>query len=152
MAADGLSEPVVTGGIDLHVERLGRDRTVTPKRLLSLVLAGIMFALAVLGVFLPLLPTTPFLLLTSWFLVRSSPRLNEKLQRSALFGPFLRDWEKHHGVRLHVKVTAITVMLLAVSASLIFGRLPPIGVVALLALAALGLVVVLRLRVIRDDP
>jgi uncharacterized membrane protein YbaN (DUF454 family) len=110
-----------------------------------------MFALAILGVFLPLLPTTPFLLLTSWLLVRASPKLNARLQRSAMFGPFLRDWEKHHGVRIHVKVTAIATMALVVAATLVFGHLPPIGVVALIALAGVGLVVVLRLRVIRDE-
>jgi uncharacterized membrane protein YbaN (DUF454 family) len=119
-------------------------------RIVNLGLAGFAFGLAVLGAFLPLLPTTPFLLLTSWFLVRSSPRLNEKLLRSKLFGPFLRDWQRHHGVRVHVKVTAIVTMALVVAASLVWGRLPPAGIAALVALALIGLVVVLRLRTVRD--
>jgi uncharacterized membrane protein YbaN (DUF454 family) len=120
-------------------------------RVVHLVLAGITFLLAVLGVVLPLLPTTPFLLLTSWFLVRASPRLNQRLLHSQLFGPLLRDWERHHGVRLHVKLTAIAVMALAVAASLIFGSLPPAGVAALVGLAGIGLVVVLRLKLVRDE-
>jgi uncharacterized membrane protein YbaN (DUF454 family) len=121
------------------------------KRYVFLGLAGVMFVLAVLGVLLPVLPTTPFLLLTSYFLVRSSPRLNQKLLESKLFGPFLRDWARHHGVRLHVKVTAIVVTLGGVALSLIFGNLPPIGVAALLILAAIGLVVVVRLRTVKEQ-
>lgn len=115
-----------------------------------LVLAGITFVLAVLGALLPILPATPFLLLTSWLLLRASPRLNEKLLRSRLFGPFLRDWEKYHGVRLQVKVTAISFTLLGAAGTLTFGHLTPIGVIALVVLAGLGLVVVLRLKVIKE--
>jgi uncharacterized membrane protein YbaN (DUF454 family) len=120
------------------------------ERAAHLFLAAITFALAVLGVLLPILPATPFLLLTSWLLVRASPRLNEKLLQSRVFGPFLRDWEKYHGVRLHVKLTAISITLLGAAGTLTFGNLPPIGVIALVTLAMLGLVVILRLRVIRE--
>jgi uncharacterized membrane protein YbaN (DUF454 family) len=119
-------------------------------RWVLLVLAGIAFGLAVLGALLPVLPATPFLILTSWLLLRASPRLNEKLKRSRLFGPFLRDWEKHHGVRLQVKLTAITFTLIGASVTFFFGNLPPMGVVALVVLAGLGLVVILRLPVIRE--
>lgn len=119
------------------------------RRSLHLVVAGVTFVLAALGVVLPLLPTTPFLLVTSYCLVRSSPRLNDRLLRSRLFGPFLRDWERFHGVRLHVKVTAIAMMALAVGLSLAFGDLSTGAAIALVLLAALGLVVILRLKVIR---
>jgi uncharacterized membrane protein YbaN (DUF454 family) len=121
-------------------------------RALYLVLASLFFLLALLGAFLPLLPTTPFLLLTSLCLLRSSPALNDRLKRSALFGPFLRDWEAHHGVRPHVKITALVTMTLAVAASLWFGRLGTASTIVLVVLALVGVVVVLRLRTISDDP
>ena len=105
-----------------------------------------------LGVVLPVLPATPFLLLTSWFLIRASPRLNEKLLRSRVFGPFLRDWATHHAVRPHVKLTAASVTVLGATGTLVFGKLPPAGVIALVVLAALALVVVLLLKVIREAP
>lgn len=108
--------------------------------------------LGVVGAILPVMPTTPFLLAASFFFARSSPRLNNWLLRSPLFGPFLRDWDQHRGVRPRVKVWAVTVMLTAVTASIVFGNLTWPIVVLLLLLAAVGLVVVLRLPVIREVP
>src|SRR5687767_7755696 len=95
------------------------------RRAVLLALAALFFGLAVLGAFLPVLPTTPFLLVTSWLLVRSSPRLHQRLRASRLFGGFLRDWEEHRGVRPHVKVTALVVMAAVVVLSATSGTLPP---------------------------
>jgi uncharacterized membrane protein YbaN (DUF454 family) len=81
-------------------------------------LAGLFFVLGALGAVLPVLPTTPFLLLTSYFLARSSPRLNRWLLASRFFGPILRDWQQLGGVRPDVKVKAVMIVLLAVSLSL----------------------------------
>jgi uncharacterized membrane protein YbaN (DUF454 family) len=117
-------------------------------RWLYLCLGVLFVALAVLGAFLPLLPTTPFVLLASGCFVRSSPRLAAWLRRSRLFGPLLTDWEQHRGVRLHVKVTAVTMIVLAATASLVFGALSPALRIVLLVLAAVGIAVVLRLRTI----
>jgi uncharacterized membrane protein YbaN (DUF454 family) len=121
------------------------------RRALYIVLGLLFVGLALLGAILPLLPTTPFLLLASFFFIRSSPRLNAWLLRSPLFGPFLRDWYRHRAVRLRVKVTACIVIVVAVGASAWFGNLPGWLVVVLLILGVTGLVVVLRLPVIRDD-
>jgi uncharacterized membrane protein YbaN (DUF454 family) len=113
------------------------------------VLAGLFFVgLATLGVFLPVLPTTPFLLLASYFLVRSSPGLHAWLLRNRVFGPFLRDWQKHRGVRRWVKVTAVGLLLLVLGSSmaLLEMTLPVLVAVGLVGL--IGLIVVLRLPVI----
>jgi uncharacterized membrane protein YbaN (DUF454 family) len=113
---------------------------------------GLFFVgLGVVGVFLPVLPTTPFLLLASFFFVRSAPRLNAWLLRSRFFGPFLRDWQKHHGVRLHVKLTALTVIVLAIGASAYFAELAWPWLLALGALGLIGAIVVLRLPLIRGE-
>lgn len=114
-------------------------------RPLYLSLAGLFLALATAGVFLPLLPTTPFLLLTSWFLVRSSPSAHARLVRSPLFGPLLRDWERERGVRLQVKLSALAVLTLVVAVSLFTAALPAALQVLLVALAALGATVIVRL-------
>ena len=119
--------------------------------LLYVMIGCVFVGLGVLGAMLPVLPTTPFLLLASFFFLRSSPRLNEKLLNSPLLGPFLRDWYRYHGVRPKVKVVAVSSMLLAVLSSLLLGNLPWYVIVLLLTLAAIGLTVVLRLPVIREE-
>lgn len=88
------------------------------RRLLYLLLAGGFFLLAMPCVILPGLPTTPFLLLTSYFVVRSYPKLNDRLLKSELFGPILIDWEVKGGVPRDVKAKAISVALIAIAFSL----------------------------------
>ena len=59
-------------------------------------LVGILFVvLGAIGAVLPLLPTTPFVLVAAWCFARSSPRLHRWLLESRLFGPMLRDWEEN---------------------------------------------------------
>jgi uncharacterized membrane protein YbaN (DUF454 family) len=120
------------------------------RRVVYVVLGCFFVGLGALGAMLPVMPTTPFLLVASYFFVRSSPRLYHWLLRSPFFGSFLRDWHQHRGVRPRVKVTAVAVMLAAVSASIILGDLDWPVLALLLVLAAVGLGVVLRLPVIRD--
>ena len=117
-----------------------------------MVLGCIFVGLGALGAVLPVLPTTPFLLLASFFLIRSSPRLNEKLMRSPFFGRFLRDWHQHRGVRPRAKVTAVVMVLVAITASISWGDLSWPLLVLLLVLGVVGVTVVLRLPVIRDAP
>lgn len=115
------------------------------RKLLFMILAGLFFALGALGAVLPVLPATPFLLLTSYFLVRCSPRLNQRLLRSPLLGPILTDWQVHGGVRTDVKVQAIVMVALVVGLTIFFtgGGLLPSSIISLLA--AIGIIVITRL-------
>ena len=122
-----------------------------PRRIINLIVSGVFFVLAVLGMILPLLPTTPFLLLTSYFLVRSSPRLHRRLMESKVFGGFLRDWENYRGIKVHVKVMTIFLVVGVVAASLLFGGLPLGLKIFLVVLAIVGIGVVLYLPTIRSE-
>lgn len=121
------------------------------KRIACLLAAGIFFVLGVLGAILPGLPATPFLLLTSYFLTKSWPRLNEMMLRWHLVGPILRDWQHRGGVRKQTKVRSILVVVLAVAVTVWFSSfpLPLLGMV--IALALVGVVVILRLPVVREE-
>jgi uncharacterized membrane protein YbaN (DUF454 family) len=125
-----------------------------PTGLLRFVYAGLgllFVGLAGLGVVLPGLPATPFVLLASYFFVRSSPRLHGWLLRSRVFGGLLRDWERHRGVRRSVKVTAFLLIPAAVALSLAVGGLPLWANGVLVALAGVGVYVVYRLPVVPAD-
>jgi uncharacterized membrane protein YbaN (DUF454 family) len=73
--------------------------------------------LATLGLFLPLLPTTPFVLLAGSCFVRSSPRAQRWLAGSRWFGPILRDWNEHRAVRRPVKVLAVVAVTAVIALS-----------------------------------
>ena len=73
-------------------------------------IGGIAVVLAILGVFLPLLPTTPFLLLASACFARGSTRLHNWLINNRLFGAYLRNYEQGRGIPLRGKVVALAML------------------------------------------
>lgn len=79
-------------------------------RWVYLVLALLFLLLGVIGIFLPVLPTTPFILLSAWAAARSSPRLLAWLEEHTAFGPMIRDWRSGGVVRRRAKWMATGVM------------------------------------------
>lgn len=75
---------------------------------------AISLALGIIGIFLPILPTTPFVLLTAFCWAKSSDRLYQKLLRHHLFGKMIRDWQQHRAVPRRAKYLAISMMSLSV--------------------------------------
>ena len=80
--------------------------------------------MAVAGIILPILPTTPMLLVAAWAFGKSSPELAEKIRNHRVFGPPVRDWQDHGVITLKAKVLAIAVMILMGTWIWIFGSLP----------------------------
>jgi uncharacterized protein len=76
-----------------------------------LLLAWIALALGLIGVVLPGLPTTPFILLAAWAAARGSTRLHRWMRAHRLFGPMIRDWEAHGAVSRRAKWIASLTML-----------------------------------------
>jgi uncharacterized membrane protein YbaN (DUF454 family) len=84
-----------------------------------LVAAGsLCLALAVLGVFLPLLPTTPFLLPASACYVRSSERLHGWLMGNRMLGPYIRNFKERRGIPLRARVTTVVLLWLPLAYSI----------------------------------
>ncbi|WP_313706097.1 YbaN family protein [Massilia sp.] len=78
---------------------------------LLLNIAGVLaLVLAILGLFLPLLPTTPFLLLASACFARGSDRLHGWLVNHRVFGVYLRNFEAGNGIPLRAKIVASVMM------------------------------------------
>jgi uncharacterized membrane protein YbaN (DUF454 family) len=76
--------------------------------------------LAVLGVFLPLLPTTPFLLLAAACYARGSVRFYDWLLNSRTFGPMIRNWREHRAVALRHKLLGIGVIVVTIGTTVLF--------------------------------
>lgn len=76
------------------------------KRVLLRALGVVMVALATAGVFLPLLPTTPFLLVALWAFTASAPEWAERLRRHPRFGPLLIAWEERRAIPTPAKAAA----------------------------------------------
>jgi uncharacterized membrane protein YbaN (DUF454 family) len=81
-----------------------------PTRLALLALAVSSLGLAVVGLFLPVLPTVPFVLLAAWAAARSSPNLERQLLEHKRFGPQLREWREAGVVRRPAKRAATLAM------------------------------------------
>jgi len=75
-------------------------------------------ALGALGAFLPVLPTTPFLLVAVACFARSSPRFHQRLLENRIFGPYLAQWQKDHTVPREAKRKAYGLILLTFSLSI----------------------------------
>lgn len=70
--------------------------------------------LGIIGIFLPGLPTTPFILLAAACFARSSPSMHQRLLSNRFFGPLLADWEQHRSIPISAKWLATALMALAV--------------------------------------
>ena len=77
-------------------------------------------ALGVIGIFLPILPTTPFLLLAAWLFFRSDPRAYTWLLNHPYLGPYIRSFREEKAIPLRVKVISVTLMWLTALHCIIF--------------------------------
>jgi len=106
-------------------------------RVLLLVIAYAALGLAILGIFLPLLPTVPFLLVSAWAAARSSPRFEQWLLNHPRFGTHLRQWRANRMVSRKAKWSATAAM--AVSAIFV-AVLVQHRLAAALAIGSMGVV------------
>ncbi|HEY5933930.1 MAG TPA: YbaN family protein [Kofleriaceae bacterium] len=99
---------------------------------------GLLFVgLGTLGVVLPVVPTTPFLLISLWAFARSSQRLEAWLLAHRLFGPRLVEWKKHRVIPWSVKLTAWGSMIASLTLMIVTGR-SPIAIIGAAAVMAIG--------------
>ena len=110
------------------------------------ILGVVLLVIGGVGVVLPLLPTTPFVLAAAGCFAKSSPRMHAWLLANRVFGPVIVNWEKKQCVSLKVKATALSMMIVAGGASILFFVPPGLPRLAGLALIAAGCVVVMRLK------
>jgi hypothetical protein len=132
-SADDALEPRSEGADELAAEP-ARARSV--RAALLLVAGYLTSGLALAGVFLPLVPTTPFLLLAAACFARSSPRMHRWLLSNPVFGPTLEQWRREHAIPRSAKRKAYLVVTATFALSI--WAVEPLGL--RLVLAGLGCV------------
>ena len=77
---------------------------------ICIILGTISLGLGILGIFLPLLPTTPFLLLTAALYFKGSPRLYQWLLNHKYFGTYIRNFRENKAIPLRAKIISLLLM------------------------------------------
>ncbi len=123
---------VCFGRVSSVTSRLHRRRTV---RWLYFGLGMVSLAVGLVGMVLPLIPTTGPVLLAAFFFARSSERFHRWLTSHPRFGPLIRDYQAGLGIPMRAKVTAVAMIALTFGLSLTFVVTSPALRVTLVLLA-----------------
>lgn len=128
----------------------GRGERLNRAKKAVLVAAGsLCLGLAFLGVFLPLLPTTPFLLLASACYVRSSERLHRWLMSNRLLGGYISNFRERRGIPLRAKITTVVLLWLPLLYSVYRLDLPWLEALLLL-MGLVWSVLIFRMKTLKD--
>ncbi len=83
-------------------------------RIFLIIVGSVSLVLGVLGIFLPMLPTTPFLLLSAAAWVKASPSLYEWLINHRVFGEYIRNFREYRAIPLRVKIISVSLVWLTI--------------------------------------
>jgi hypothetical protein len=114
-------------------------------RILLLVVGTMSVIAGLIGILLPLVPTTPFLLLAAWCFARSSPRFYRLLLGNRWLGPYIRNYREGRGLTMAAKVSTLVVLWLAIASTVWFIAPMPWARVVLIAIATGVTIYLLRL-------
>lgn len=120
------------------------------KRVLCLILGSVTLVLGAVGVFIPILPTTPFLLLTAFFFLRSSARLYDWLMNHRIFGPYIYQYVKHRAIERKTKIYALTSLWITMIIAILIAPLPAVRIMLFVIACCVTLHVGL-LREVREE-
>jgi len=120
--------PRVDEQYQINTQRVGeflnsRCRSIM-KRVALIALGCLFVAMAIIGVIVPGIPATPWALAASYCFDRSSPRLHRWLRRTPMLGPLIADWEERRGMRPQAKATAVMMIVLALSYTVVISAAP----------------------------
>lgn len=113
------------------------------------VVGSIALVLAIAGIFLPLLPTTPFLLLASACYLRGSQRMHCWLSNNRLLGPYIKAMENRSGIPRSTKAVALILLWASMSYSIYIVPLFPIKMLLLLIALAVSAYILFRIKTLK---
>lgn len=88
------------------------------KKNILILLGSISLILGIIGIALPLLPTTPFLLLSALLFSKSSEKCHNFILNNKIFGKYIRDYQEKKGITLKNKISAVTLLFLSIGWSM----------------------------------
>ena len=115
----------------------------TCKRIVFLALGWLFFGLGIVGVFLPVMPTTIFMIMALWAFANSSEKIHAWLYTHPKFGPALQQWDRERVIPVHAKIAALGGMFISLIYVTVFSGAPPLAIAAAVALIAFGAVYVM---------
>jgi len=127
---------------------------IVPNRALRILLLGlghVSVGLGVIGIFLPLLPTTPFLLLAAWCYSRSSERFHTWLLTNRWFGDYIRNYQEGKGIPLRTKIYALSLLWATILLSVVLIIDSLLVRVLLLGIAAGVSVHIIGIKTFREE-
>jgi len=89
-------------------------------KLFLIIVGSFSVFLGVIGIFLPLIPTTPFLLLSAYCFMKSSKKMHDCLLNNKYLGHYIRNYYEKKGISYKTKLVVITLLWLSISYSVFF--------------------------------
>lgn len=120
-------------------------------KIIFIVLGSVFLGLGVIGIILPGIPGTPFLLIASALYVRSSSRLYGWLMNHPVLGTHIRGFREHRAMSRKSKIVALCSMWLAIGISTVFVFNHLLVRIAMVAAGLVGTVVILRVPILQED-
>lgn len=120
------------------------------KKIILLLVGYLSVVLGIIGIFAPLLPTTPFLLLAAACFIRSSKKAHNWLLSNKLFGMHLKNYQRGEGVKLAIKVGSILFLWGTILYSIFFIVEEIIVVILLLIIAVSVTIHILLLKTLKE--
>ena len=124
----------------------------TPRQWIFFILGWLFLSLGVIGLFLPLLPTTPFLLLAAASFTRSSDRFYSWLINHPMMGTYIRNYREHHAITLQAKIVSLGALWIVIGASALFVVTALWLRLLLLAIACGVTIHLLRMKTMKAGP
>ena len=91
-----------------------------PLQIILVILGTLSVGLGIIGIFLPLLPTTPFLLLAAVCYARSSDRFYNWLLNNRWIGSYIKNYRERRGISLRIKIISISTLWITITCSALF--------------------------------
>lgn len=121
------------------------------KKIIYISIGFISLGFAIFGIFIPILPTTPFLLLAAYFFAKSSDKFYYWLINSSFFGPYIRNYRERRGMTLIHKIIVLFLLWTVIITTIIYGT-DKMWLRVFLGLVAIGVSThIFMIKTLKDD-